>query len=231
MKTNHNYIYRRGTTPNTRVAISQKNKVYSVPSGQDDFQQIGVLSSFGWSEDRDVSEVRGVGYGDQVAELVPGVTSPMELSISRQLLYLSNVCQVFGYNAGVDGLVRSLKHHRWPFDVKHEMVFSRIATQDNVNKTDLAESGSAIVQASDTVNQALVTFFEACWMTDWGQEYSSDEAMITEDISATCTDVIDGTSAYGELAGDSTSTGNNPFNGNGSFRFNGTGTGVSSNLA
>lgn len=223
MKTDNTYIYRRGTTPNTRLAVSQKNKVYSVPSQQDEFEQVGVVGSFGWSESRDVTEARGVGYGDQVAELVPGVTSPMELSISRQLLYLSNIQQVFGYSAGVDGLVRSLKHHQWPFDVKHELVFSRIASRDNVPK--------AVVPASDGVNQALITFFEACWMTDNGQTYEADGSMITEDVTVMCTDVIDGTSAYGELAADGESTGNNPFVETGSFRYAGNGPGALSNLA
>jgi hypothetical protein len=94
------------------------------------------------------------------------------------------------------------------------MVFSRLADAD-------ANTGNVKDATSNQTNKALFTYYEACWMTDWGQEYSSDEAMITEDVSATCTDVIDGSSTYGQLASDAESTGNNPAQGNGSFRYGG----------
>jgi len=213
MESNNNYIYRRGTTPNTRVAVSQKNKVYSIAAGQSAFEQVGVMSSFGINESRAVDEVRGLGYGDQVAELVPGVTGSQTISVNRTLLYLSNLHQVFGYKGGIDGLVRSLKHHQWPFDIKQEMVFSRIATNQ-------AAGPKFVAQASDGVNEALLTFFEACWMESYNHSYSSDSAMIAEDIGIKVTDVLDGTSAYGDLAADAQSTGNNPFfDGNSSIRY------------
>src|SRR6478609_9430364 len=68
-----NYIYRMGTAPNTRAAISQKNKVFSYIVGTKEFKQIGVLSEFGQDESRTIDPVRGVGFGDQIAELVPSV--------------------------------------------------------------------------------------------------------------------------------------------------------------
>ena len=42
-----NYIYRQGTAPNTRSAISQKNKVYGymVNATSKGFQQIGVVDA------------------------------------------------------------------------------------------------------------------------------------------------------------------------------------------
>lgn len=224
MRDNENYIYRRGTTPNTRVAVSQKNKVFSVPNGKSAFSQIGVLSSFGLSESRTVEEVRGLGYGDQIAELVPGVTTAMSISITRTLLYLSNIWQVFGYRAGTDGLVRSLKHHQWPFDIKQELVFSRIATNESV-------SPKLVAPASDGVNEALLTFFEACWMNDWGADFAADGAMVQENVSVTVTDIIDGSSTYGELASDGQSTGNNPFSDQGSSLRYTTGTGVPTGIA
>lgn len=216
MKDHNSYLYRRGTSPNTRVAVSQKNKVYTVPYNQSSFSQIGVMSSFEVSESRSVEAVRGVGYGDQVAELVPGITDPMELSIERQLLYLANMHQVLGYKAGVDGLVRSLKHHRWPFDVKREMVFSRIATEEQLGT-------KKVVTASDGVNDALLTFYEACWLNDYSYDFAADSAQISESVSATCSDVVDGSSTYGELASDAEETGNSPFAGGqvGSRRFAG----------
>jgi hypothetical protein len=200
MRDNDSYIYRRGTTPNTRIAVSQKNKVFSVPTGKSAFSQVGVLSSFGLSESRTIEEVRGMGYGDQIAELVPGTTPSMSISVTRTLLYLSNIWQVFGYKAGTDGLVRSLKHHRWPFDIKQELVFSRIATNESV-------SPKLVTPSSDGVNEAILTFYEACWMESWGADYSSDSALVQENVGIKVTDIIDGTSSYGEII----STGNNPF--------------------
>lgn len=212
MRDNDNYIYRRGTTPNTRVAISQKNKVYAVARGQSTFSQVGTVSSFGLSESRAVDEVRGMGYGDQIAELVPGVTGSMSISVSRTLLYLANVYQAMGYAAGIDGLVRSLKHHQWPFDLKQELVFSRIASNSQNNPKLTSPS-------SDGTNEALLTFFEACWMESYSANYAADAAMISEDVGIKATDVIDGTSTYGELASDAESTGNNPFTEVGSLRY------------
>lgn len=220
MESNNNYLYRRGTTPNTRVAVSQKNKIYSVAAGQSAFEQVGVTSSFGLQESRNVEEVRGLGYGDQVAELVPGNTGAMSISMTRTLLYLSNMHQVFGYKGGVDGLVRSLKHHQWPFDIKQELVFSRIASGASVTPKLVSPS-------SDGVNEALLTFFEACWMESYNHSYSSDSAMIAEDIGIKCTDVVDGSSTYGDLAADAQSTGNNPFSDAGSsIRYATSGAGV-----
>lgn len=219
MESNNNYIYRRGTTPNTRVAVSQKNKVYSISAGQSAFEQVGVMSAFNVSENRSVDEVRGLGYGDQIAELVPGNTTATTINVTRTLLYLSNLHQVFGYKGGVDGLVRSLKHHQWPFDIKQELVFSRIATKESV-------SPKLVSPASDGVNEAILTFYEACWMESYSHSYSADSAILTDDTSVKVTDIIDGTSAYGDLAADAQSTGNNPFfDGNSSIRYATTGAG------
>jgi hypothetical protein len=218
MTDNDSYIYRNGTTPNTRVVVSQKNKIYSVGYDNSAFSRIGVMSSFSVSESKSVEAVRGIGFGDQVAELVPGVTDPISLSIERQLLYLANAHQVFGYAGGVDGLVRSLKHHQWPFDIKHELVFSRIATNASVPKQ--------VSPASDGANEALLTFFEACWLNDYSYDFAADGAQVAESVSAMVSDIVDGTSTYGQLATDGDSTGNNPFSDFvGSFRY-GSGTGV-----
>lgn len=219
MQDNDSYIYRRGTTPNTRLAISQKNKVYSIPNGKNVFSQVGVLSSFAISESRNVTETRGIGYGDQLAELIPDNTGAMSLTINRTLMYLSNLYQTFGYAGGVDGLVRSLKHHQWPFDIKQELVFSRIATNEAVSPKNVAPS-------SDGVNQALLTFYEACWMTSYGASFSADSSIIAEDTTAMVSDVVDGISTYGELAADALSTGNNPFtSGGSSIRYSNRGAG------
>jgi len=203
-----NYIYRMGTAPNTRAAVSQKNKVYGYMFGGTGFQQIGVVSEFGHDESRAVEPVRGVGYGDQVAELVPGVTEPMTLTLNKTLLYAVNLFQVLGYKGGVEGLVRSLKHHRWPFDIRQEMVFSEIISGTAPGTGDLGSAKGAKT-ATNQKNvagsiaplggaKALFTFFEGCWLNSYSASFTADAAIVAENGSVTVTDVLDGTNDYGE---------------------------------
>jgi len=103
---------------------------------------MGVLSSFNPSQSRTVEPVRGIGFGDQVAELVPSVTEPTTGDFERALLYLCNLWQATGYASGVDGPVRSLAHHRWPFDIEQQLVFSTLADWD------LAEANTGTSGAS-----------------------------------------------------------------------------------
>lgn len=204
------YIYRVGSSPNTRVAISQKNRVFSRPyaTGATSEKQVGVLSTFDYSESRAVDPVRGVGFGDKIQELVPGVTEPMSVTLNRTLLYTASIAQEVGYRGGVDGLVRSLRHHKWPFDLRSELVFSELVTAKDVGAILIP------VPASDgSGNFALVTYFEACWLNSISASFPSDSAIVMEDASATCTDVTDGTSVYGNTVdsyGDLLDAGNNP---------------------
>jgi len=205
-----NYIYRMGTAPNTRAAVSQKNKVFGYMYGDSTpgFQQIGVVSEFGHDESRAVEPVRGVGYGDQVAELVPGVTEPMTLTLNKTLLYAVNLFQVLGYKGGVEGLVRSLKHHRWPFDIRQEMVFSEITTGSTQGLGDI-DGAAGFKTATNQKNvdgdiaplggaKALFTFFEGCWLNSYSASFTADAAIVAENGSVTVTDVLDGQSDYGE---------------------------------
>lgn len=199
-----NYIYRMGTAPNTRAAVSQKNKVFGYSVGSASFQQIGAVSEFGHDESRTIDPVRGVGYGDMIAELVPGVTEPMTLTLNKTLLYTANVFQVVGYKGGVDGLVRSLRHHRWPFDIKQEMVMSEIASLNDDSSlgggekpADASSKGQSNITTPAYI-RALFTYYEGCWFNSYSASYTSDAAIIAETSSVTVTDIIDGTSQYGE---------------------------------
>jgi hypothetical protein len=200
-----NYIYRMGTAPNTRAAISQKNKVFGYMVGKRQFQQIGVVSEFTHDESRTIEPVRGVGFGDMVAELVPGVTEPMTLTINKTLLYAVNLFQALGYKGGVEGLVRSLRHHRWPFDVKQELVFSEIASKFDLEGAKVKNASSQTVAggggegAKMVTVKALLTFFEGCWLNSYSSSYTSDAAIVAENSSATVTDIISGTDQYGEF--------------------------------
>jgi len=210
-----NYIYRQGTAPSTRAAISQKNKVFSFMVGMKEFRQIGALSEFGQDESRTIDPVRGVGFGDQVAELVPSVTEPMTLTVNKTLLYAVDVFQAVGYRGGVSGLVRSLKHHRWPFDIKQEMVISEIASSQDLDGVTVSAAPNASVQANGdqflTPIRALFTFFEGCWINSYSKSTTSDAAIIAENSSVTVTDIIDGRSQYGEFV----DTGLSPVQANG----------------
>jgi hypothetical protein len=217
--TTSNYIYRMGTSPNTRAAVSQKNKVYGYMLGKTAFQQLGVVSEFGHDESRSIEPVRGVGFGDQIAELVPGVTEPMTLTLNKTLLYALNLFQSVGYKGGVDGLVRSLRHHRWPFDIKQELVISDLIGADGMPDLKGAETAvkSADAQprgkpADFSVVRALFTYYEGCWFNQYGASYTADAAIVAENSSVTVTDVIDGASTYGEFV----STGLAPITNNGS---------------
>lgn len=204
------YIYRKGSSPNTRVAISQKNRVFSVPfiqAGTPKLKQVGVLATFDESESRAVDPVRGVGFGDKVQELVPGVTEPMALTLNRTLLYTAGIMQELGYRGGVDGLVRSLRHHKWPFDIRSELVFSEL-----VVGLDAASMVARKTNGTDG-QLALITLYEACWLESISRSWPADSAIVAEDASAKVTDVTDGSSLYGsnpDSYGDLLDSGNNP---------------------
>lgn len=195
-----NYIYRNGTAPNTRAAVSQKNKIFSYSVGAQAFQQLGAISEFGFDESRSVEPIRGVGFGDQIAELVPGVTEPMSLTVNKTLLYAANLFQLFGYKGGIDGLVRSLRHHRWPFDIKQELVFSELSSVLDPAGDAGAKAASKQPTGGDylTPVQCLLTFYEGCWMSAYNASFTSDAAIVAENSTVMVTDVIDGFSQYGE---------------------------------
>jgi len=219
-------LYRFGTSPNTRSVVSQKVRILAPGYGDTEnvLHQIGVLAGFTPTESRTVEPVRGVGFGDQVAELVPGVTDPMTASIERQLLYLSNIWQATGYAAGVDGPMRSLKHHRWPFDIQQEIVFSVIADREfseaatpspgagftggvGTQAFEGTLGGSTDTSAVGSHN-ILVTFYEACWWQGWNSSgFMRDSALVTESGDVMITDVHDGTNI---LMGEFIPTGNDP---------------------
>jgi len=125
------YLYNFGTSPNTRTAVSQKVRLLTPHYGSNAaMHQMGVVSSFSPTQGRTVEAVRGIGMGDVIAEMVPSITDPTTGSFERALLYLCNLWQATGYASGVDGPVRSLAHHRWPFDIEQQLVFSSLADID-----------------------------------------------------------------------------------------------------
>ena len=218
-------IYKFGTSPNTRSVVTQKVRVLAPAYGSatPSLFQIGVLSNFGPSESRTIENVRGIGFGDIIAELVPGNTEPMTASIERTMLYLSNLWQATGYASGVSGPVRSLRHHRWPFDIEQQIVFSTIADTEmgggETSQTGFGSYGSLeysgaiggggpLGNGSDPgSHNILITYYEGCWWGDWSTAYQKDSAMVMESGTVTITDVHDFSSTtYGEFL----ATGNDP---------------------
>jgi len=189
------YIFRRGVSPNTMSVISSKNRIYAV-NAQGLQKQIGVIATFDPSESRTIEAIRGIGFGDHIAELVPGVTEAMTISVTRSALYTSNIFQVFGYKAGIDGLVRSLRYHRWPFDIRQEVVFSRLAFENTLDKAELENVTPPDGDDPNTEGgqmgklQALVTIYEACWLSDYGVSYASDTALVQETCTINVSDVL-----------------------------------------
>ena len=210
---NDTYIYTVGSSPNTRVAISQKNRVISKPytPGSPAPKQVGVLSTFSYNESRTLDTVRGVGFGDKIAELVPGVTDAMSMTLDRTLLYTAGIVQELGYKGGVDGIVRSLRQHKWPFDIQSELVFSElIATQD---QSQLGTGAGVSINSDQSLS--LITYFLGCWLESYDVNFSSDSAIVAENCGAKATDVTDGVANYQagnpDAYGEAINSGNNPF--------------------
>jgi len=195
-------VYRQGASGQTQSVVSSRFKIYSPIVNVGAFYKMGVTSSFAVSESKNIEQVRGLGYGDQVAELVPGVTEPMSLTITRTCLYLSNIMQMMGYKAGASGLVRSLKHHKWPFDIRTEIVFSELSSEDPEGDTDIAhvppEGGLNNLGASTLY--CVTTLYVGCWMSNYSSSYQISTAVVNEDCTVMVTDVIDNSgSVYGEF--------------------------------
>lgn len=219
------YLYQYGTTPNTRIVMSQKIRLLTPAygSGDDSLYQIGLVSDFsGVSQSKSHEVARGIGFGDHIAEIVPGVTAEVAISLTRALMYLSNIWQATGYASGVDGAVRSLKHHRWPFDLEFQLVFSTLADADLTGDFLTANSSTSKAASTDaffgghksvtypqpsnggedldTTHSCLITMYEACWWTSWDQaNMTADGGMVTESGDAQVTDVHDFSSVYGEF--------------------------------
>ena len=186
-----NYIYREGTTANTRLLNTQRVRVFGYDaensSGTGDFHQIGLVQSWNPSHSRSVEPHRGIGYGDQIAELGVGVTD-LTASCSIMMLYLRDIMQVFGYKSGTSGFVRSLKHHRWPFDIKEEITIPEFINQD------------ALVSQTGTGGaDSIITIYEGCWMTDYTKAFSIGETATTQDTTVQITDVYANSEATGEF--------------------------------
>jgi hypothetical protein len=207
---NNSSIYRQGTSAQTESVVSSRFKIYSPAVDLGKFIKLGVTSSFQQSESRNVETVRGLGFGDQVAELVPGVTEPQRLQVTRTMLYLANIMQMLGYKAGVSGGVRSLKHQKWPFDIRTEILFSELVNTD----PGVDQATVAPIPAEGGLNNlgnpgllCVATQYIGCWMNDYSVDWAIETAAVAENCSITVTDIID---ISGTVYGEFLDSGNSP---------------------
>lgn len=224
------YIYDTNATPETRAVISQRVRLYTPAFGQTvgSKHQLGVVSSLSVDNSRSIEPVRGIGFGDQIADLVPGVTEPETASLERTMLYGSTLAQATGYGYGFSGPVRSLRHHKWPFDMEQQIVTSTIVDRDISNgAADLTPvdgvAGITIQNYAENNNlpsgshYAIITLYETCWFNSLSASFAADSAMVSESGSVTVRNVHDANSAYGEFL----NSGNNPFIGQNGSRIYG----------
>ncbi len=199
------YLFRQGASGQTKTVTSQRNRIYAPQVGQKGLRIIGVLGDFKVTESRKVDTVRGIGFGDKIAELVPGNTEAAKITVTRTALYLQNLMQTFGYKAGSSGLVRSLKHHRWPFDIRQEIVFSDIAAEaSDIGQSagyvpENAEGGKNNTAAPNNM-RAIFTIFEGCWMDSYDYGFNNENVVVTENCGIQVSDIFDGQdSVYGQF--------------------------------
>lgn len=166
------YIYRKGASPNTSLLNTQRVRLFGYDVEEQAVTQIGLIQTWNPTQSRTVEPVRGIGFGDQIAELAVGVTE-LTASCTIVMMYVRDMFQIFGYKAGSSGLVRSLKHHRWPFDIREDILVPTIGGQ------------------TVTTGSPIRTSYEACWFTDYSKAFNIGDTMVTQDASMSITDVFD----------------------------------------
>jgi len=178
------YVYREGVSANTRLLNTQKVKVFSFDvdsslsgtTGQTMYQ-IGLIQTWNPTQTRAIEPTRGIGFGDQIAELAVGVTD-LNASCTVMMMYMKDIMQVFGYKGGSAGLMRSLKHHKWPFDVKEDIVIPSFLA---------SEAGEGTT--TEGSNNVILTWYEGCWMSDYSKSFNMGDTSTAQDCSMMITDV------------------------------------------
>lgn len=178
------YIYREGVSPNTRLLNPQRVRVFSIDADDQAVQPIGLIQTWNPTDTRAIEPVRGIGFGDQVAELAVGVTD-LSATATVMMMYLRDIQQLFGYKAGSSGVIRSLKHHQWPFDV-----YETILIPDYIK-------GQAKAGATDDGEVKVIkTWYEGCWMSDFAKTFDIGATSVTQDMTCQISDVYANKDAY-----------------------------------
>lgn len=171
-----NSVYSRGMVPHTCIAMSSTIRISSLDGRDGVRKQIGLIQSFRPNDTRRMERARGVGYGDRVAEIVPGTTDT-QITATRMALYERNILEVFGYKSaynqgGNKGSVRSLSHMKNPFDVDEIIWFHK----------DGPPSGDY-----------TITIYHDCWPSTWSRTIDiTGNLILMEDVTIDVTWVSDG---------------------------------------
>jgi len=170
------YIYREGVSPNTRLLNPQRVRVFSTDADDQASQPIGLIQTWNPTDTRAIEPVRGIGFGDQIAELAVGVTD-LSATATVMMMYLRDIQQLFGYKAGSSGLIRSLKHHQWPFDVYETIILPEYI------------SGQAKKYDTEGDLKVIKTWYEGCWMSDFAKTFDIGATSVTQDMTCQISDV------------------------------------------
>jgi hypothetical protein len=177
-------VYQEGVSPNTRLLNPQRVRVFAHESGSAEMIQIGLMQTWNPSDTRTVEAVRGIGFGDQIAELAVGVTEH-SATASMMMLYFKDIMQAFGYHSGVSGFIRSLKHHQWPFDVQESILIPKFLGDLNVGGEGSASGPGLTGETVDIIS----TTYLACWMTDYSKNFDIGATSVTQDMTCQITDI------------------------------------------
>lgn len=187
-----NSVYSRGMVPHTCIAMASSVRIFSKNADTGQFAQIGLIQSFRPNDTRRMERARGVGFGDRVAEIVPGTTDT-QITVTRMAMYEENILESFGYHTGFNkggtrGSVRSLSHLKNPFDINEVIVFH-------------ARQGDPTLNSLPGGNERLGFFpteytsfwYHDCWPSTWSRTIDITGNLIyMEDVTIDVTWVSDG---------------------------------------
>ena len=189
--------------PHTCIAMSSSVRIYSKNGRTGNPSQIGLIQSFRPTDTRRMERARGIGYGDRVAEIVPGMTE-VAITITRMALYEENILETLGYhsvwNKG-DNLrsVRTLAHTKNPLDIMEQIVFHANKGSPGIGNlrggfgrgaagVDEAGSNSFSFPKDNTT-----IWYKDCWINNYARTIEVTGNLIyMEDVGVDVTWVDDG---------------------------------------
>lgn len=187
-------VYARGWVPHTCIAMASTVRIFSRNERTTQFRQIGLVQSFKPTDTRKMERARGVGYGDRVAEIVPGTTD-VSITVTRMALYEENILESFGYHTrwnkgGNKNLVRTLAHMKNPFDINEVLVYHNYATNGQ-GPLSVASDGRKFAEMGG--EQYTSTWYHDCWINNWARTIEITGNLIyMEDVTIDVTWVSDG---------------------------------------
>ena len=128
---------------------------------EDNAVQVGTATNATPSHQRSNTKVGGVGIGDRIMEIVPGLTS-YTLSLTKFSLWNKYIYQVLGYNVNI----RMLAEMQTPFDVYTY----------HLNPTGTTSKGIFVNSGEVADSNIVTTIYRDCVVSSWNrtQQYDAD---------------------------------------------------------